>query len=254
MIASLMMYARPELDAAHSRYWASIRAELAARGIDSPAALSNGAPTFDVWKADDLVLSQTCGMPYRQHLTDHAVLVGTPDFGLEDCAPGYYRSTVVVRAGDARVSLDMCKDARFAYSGAGSQSGYAALYNDLAAQGWWFTDRVQSGGHLISARMVAQGDADVASLDAVTWRLIQRYEPWADQLRVLAWTSQTPGLPYITAKGSNVAAIRAAVDAAIGGLSAQDRQDLGIRALIQIPEAAYLAVPNPPSETPSETP
>lgn len=243
-----MMYARPELDAAHARYWAAIRAELDARDVASPEALANDAPTFDVWKAPDLVLSQTCGMPYRMHLRDHATIVGTPDFGLEECAPGYYRSAVVIRADDPRAALEDLKGTRFAYSGTGSQSGYASLYNDLARHGWWFQDRVQSGGHLISARMVAEGTADIAALDAVTWRLIQRYEPWADKLRVLSWTSPTPGLPYITAKGADVAAIRTAVRAAIAGLSDPDRGDLGIKALVEINEAAYLAVPDPKPE------
>jgi len=245
MIASLMMYARPELDAAHARYWASIRTELAARGIDSPATLSNDAPAFDVWKAPDLVLSQTCGMPYRMHLTEHAVLVGTPDFGLEGCAPGHYRSAVVVRAKDQRATVDAFQQARFAYSDTGSESGYASLYNDVAPQGWWFSQRVLSGGHLISAQMVAEDHADIAALDAVTWRLIQRYERWAETLRVLAWTTPTPGLPYIAAKGADADATFKAVEAAIAGLSPADRRDLGIKGLVALPAQTYCAVPNP---------
>ena len=245
MIASLMMYARPELDAAHARYWAAIRAELAQRGINSPEDLANDAPAFEVWKAPDLVFSQTCGMPYRMHLRDHAVLVGTPDYGLEGCAPGYYRSAVVVRLADARRGLEAFKDATFAYSGTGSQSGYAAIYNMVKPQGFWFQNRVQSGGHLVSAQMVAEGRADIAALDAVTWRLIQRYEEFAKNLRVLTWTDPTPGLPYITAKGADAQGTFDAVQAAIAGLSPQDRAALGIQGLIAIPAEDYLAVPNP---------
>ena len=77
MIASLMMYARPELEAPHARYWQAIRAALAARGIAAPAALSNDAPEFEVWEDPALVLSQTCGMPYRTRLHGRVTLVGT---------------------------------------------------------------------------------------------------------------------------------------------------------------------------------
>jgi hypothetical protein len=48
MIASLMMYRRPELDAAHDRYWALIRSNLAEAGIDSPDTLSQDADEFFV--------------------------------------------------------------------------------------------------------------------------------------------------------------------------------------------------------------
>ena len=59
MIASLMMYLRPETAEAHARYWALICEELAARGIAAPETLNNKAEEFTVWKAPDLTLSQT---------------------------------------------------------------------------------------------------------------------------------------------------------------------------------------------------
>ena len=96
--------------------------------------------------------------------------------------------------------------------------------------------------------MVAQGDADIAALDAVTWRLIQRFEPWADKLRVLWWTDPTPGLPYIAAKTADAQGTFDAVKTAINGLSDEDREALGIRGLIAIPHADYMAVANPLAE------
>lgn len=248
MIASLMMYARPELEAAHGRYWASIRTELTQRGIESPENLSNDTDAFVVWRDPDLVLSQTCGMPYRTHLHADVALIGTPDFGLEGCPAGYYRSPIVVRSNDTRTEMTEFAQARFAYNGTGSQSGFAAIYNMVKPMGFWFTDRVQSGGHLASAQMVAQGNADIAALDGVTWRLIQRYEPWASDLKVLGWTEPTPGLPYIAAKKADAQKTFDAVKAAIDGLSVDDRDTLGIQDLIPISHADYMAVPNPPAE------
>ncbi|MGB3244306.1 MAG: PhnD/SsuA/transferrin family substrate-binding protein [Sulfitobacter sp.] len=248
MIASLMMYARPELEAAHRRYWALIRAELAARGIESPETLSNDVDGLTVWNDSDLVLSQTCGMPYRLWLKDKVTLVGTPDFGLEGCPPGYYRSAIVVRADDPRKTLADFAQALFAYNARYSQSGFASIYNTVSPLGFWFSDKVESGGHVASARMVAQGTADIAALDAVTWRLIRKYEAFSDKLRVLEWTVPTPGLPYIAAAEADRDATFAAIKQAIAQLAPSDRTALGIKDLIAIPEADYLAVGNPPEE------
>ena len=247
MIASLMMYARPELAAAHLRYWALIRAELVARGIDSPATLSNDAEECSVWNDPDLVLSQTCGMPYRLWLRDKVTLIGTPDFGLDGCPPGFYRSPIVVRADDPRGGLADFADARFAYNVTFSQSGFASIYNTVAPLGFWFGTRLESGSHVTSARMVAEGTADIAALDAVTWQLIERYDHFSRKLRVLEWTTPTPGLPYIAAAGADQAATFMAVKQAIALLKAQDRKALGIKDLIAIPKEAYLAIENPPA-------
>ncbi len=246
MIASLMMYARPETDAALERYWAHIRAALAGRGIDAPVALSNSADAFAVWTDPELVLSQTCGMPYRTQLHDKVTLVGTPDFGVTGCPPGYYRSAIVVRAGDDRAALADFASARFIYNQTLSQSGFAAIHAAARAEGFWFQDRSQSHGHVNSARAVAGGSADIAALDAVTWRLIRQFEPCAEQLRVLAWTEPTPGLPYITARGRDGSAIFDAVAEAMAALSGPDRAALGLKGMVAIPSRDYLAVPNPP--------
>jgi ABC-type phosphate/phosphonate transport system substrate-binding protein len=246
MIASLMMYARPELDPALGRYWQLIRRALAERGIDAPPALSNDAEEFAVWEAPDLVLSQTCGMPYRLRLHGSVSLIGTPDFGIEGCDPGYYRSAVVVGAEDPRARLADYRAARFAFNQTISQSGYAAAYALAQAEGFWFADRVQTHGHVHSARAVAEGRADIAAIDAVTWRLIARYDSFARDLRVLTWTNPTPGLPYIAALGANRAATAAAVTQAIDALAPQDRATLGLKGLTALPAQAYLAVPNPP--------
>jgi ABC-type phosphate/phosphonate transport system substrate-binding protein len=248
VIASLMMYLRPETEAAHDRYWQLIRAALSRRDIASPETLANAADEFEVWRAPDLVLSQTCGMPYRTWLAKDVTLIGTPDFGVASCPPGYYRSALVVRRDDPRRSVADFQDARFAYNQTFSQSGYAAAYTHLKPHGFWFSHRTQSHGHRTSAHAVAEGRADIASLDAVTWRLIERYDDFAAALRVLEWTAPTPALPYIAAKDADRAATFASVAEAIGRLSDADRDTLGLVGLIDIPASAYLAVENPPAD------
>ncbi|WP_085311431.1 phosphate/phosphite/phosphonate ABC transporter substrate-binding protein [Planktotalea arctica] len=245
MIANLMMYQRPQLVEAHARYWALIRKHLADAGMDSPETLSQDAEEFFVWKHSDLVLSQTCGMPYRTWLHDKVQLVGTPDYGLAGCPAGYYRSAIVVRADDTRTDVSAFKDAVFAYNQTFSQSGYAAPFWHLLPGGFWFENRLHTEQHLESARAVAAGRADIASLDAVTWRNIEAFEPFARDLRVLTWTEPTPGLPLITALGNDANLIFEAVKGAIAELDAQDKSLLGIRGIVKILKQDYLNVRNP---------
>lgn len=245
MLASLMMYQRPEFETALQRYWILIRQYLAESGIDSPQELSQDEEAFFVWTHPELVLSQTCGMPYRTWLADRVQLVGTPDFALEGCPPGYYRSAILVRSDDPRTTLSEFKDATFAYNQTFSQSGYAAAYWHCKPYGFWFQSRLQTEQHVQSALAVAENKADIAFLDAVTWRFLERYEGFAQGLRVLEWTQPTPGLPLITAKGMNADLVFGAVEKAIQSLTEQDRAALGLRGIVRIPAADYLAIENP---------
>ena len=245
MIASLMMYARPELDQAHEHFWALIRDELALRGKDSPETLDQDAPELDVWTDPHLVLSQTCGMPYRLWLHDKVTLVGTPDYGIDGCPPGYYRSPIIVRHDDPRQSLRDFSTAIFAFNAAHSQSGYAAAFAQTTKAGFWFDSVLETGAHSASAWAVAEGNADIAALDAMTWKLIQAYDDVAQKLRVLEWTEPTPGLPLITAASNDAPLVFDAVDRAISRLDTNIRGLLGLRGLVRIPKAAYLEVANP---------
>lgn len=248
MIASLMMYARPELEGAHRRFWRAIRASLAVRDIPSPPELSQTAGEFSVWEDPALVFSQTCGMPYRTRLHDEVQIVCTPDYGLDGCPAGYYRSAIVVRNDDPRTELPEFAKAQMAFNMSHSQSGFAALYAHTKPLGFWFTNHIQSGGHLSSAEMIARGNADIACLDVQTWRLIQRYEPMAAKLRVLEYTKPTPALPYITGPHHNPLVIYDALSEAFSKIDATDREALDLRGLVKISPIEYLAVANPPAD------
>lgn len=247
MIASLPMYDRPELRAETDRYWSLIRAELAARGVDAPEALRRGdAVLMPQWEDAGLILSQTCGFPYRARLHGKVELVGTPDFGNEGCAPGYYRSVLIAKADDPRGVFEDFDGARIAYNDGLSQSGWAAPINHAAARGIRLLPGVETGSHRASFMAVAEGRAELAAIDALTWSLISEFEDVAG-VKVVGATDPTPALPYITAKGRDAGVIFAAVAAAIDRLSPEDRARLRLRGIVVLPAAAYLAVPIPPA-------
>lgn len=240
MIASLGMYDRAETVAANDALWDRIRQNLGY----GPATLDRTTAFWDIWKSPDLVLAQTCGLPYRTQLHGHVQLVGTPDYGLPDAAPGYYYSVLLARVGDDGEVAAYC-DRTLAYNGATSQSGWAAPQAHARALGFCFERLLCSGGHLASAVAVATGEADIAALDAQSWRLICAYEDIAAKLKVIAKTAHTPGLPLITALGRDAGGILAATRAAIDEIGAVHRETLHLKGIVSIPSDAYLAVPTP---------
>ncbi len=236
--AALPMYARPETAAAEGRLWAGIWAEYP--GL--PERLGMPRDLIAHWQAPDLVFSQTCGLPYRRVLHGQVHLIGTPDFGLEGCPPGHYRSVLVMRRSRATSDPGRWAGCRFAYNGKTSQSGWAALHAHIRHQGVLLGEGIETGSHLGSLKAVSAGAAEIAAIDAQTWRLATRYEPLCAGLDVVGRTAPTPGLPYVTGPGGDPEALAAAIRAAIGALPDADRQLLGLVGLVPIPAKRYLAV------------
>ena len=137
--------------------------------------------------------------------------------------------------------------APFAYNEAMSQSGWAAPYAHATSLGIGLVPAMETGGHRLSALAVLSGKADFAALDAVTWRMLRRWEPAMDGLKVVGSTAPTPGLPYIAASTMTRDLLFPIVARAIAVESRDDRDATGIRALVAIPAEAYLAVPTPPA-------
>ena len=245
MLASLSMYDRPELKAHNQVYWSEIRRALYSRGIESPKLLTEEGTDLAFWGSPKLFLSQTCGLPYRKYLHNKVNLVGTPDCGVKGCPPGYYCSYFIVRKNDKRNSLPQFNNSVFAYNEKNSQSGFASAWNHLKSLGFWFQNIKITGSHLRSAHSLVNGDADIAAIDAVTWRFIKKYEAIATELRILEATDPTPGLPYITSKTLKCDVMFDAIEDAIKNLSKNVLRELNIKGIIKIPKASYLAIPLP---------
>jgi ABC-type phosphate/phosphonate transport system substrate-binding protein len=237
------MYDRPETAAANDRLWEGVRDRLG----QGPGVLTRGGDLWAAWQSPDLILSQTCGLPYRARLHDRVRLVATPVHDLPDCPEGQYYSVFVVRADDPRARPQDFADAVLAYNEPLSQSGWAAPQAHAAAQGFAFGPTRRTGAHRLSAQAVAEGRADIAAIDALTWALIARHDGFAGALRVIGRTDPTPALPFITAMTRDPVPIRAALSEAVAALSAADRATLGLRGVTFLPPEAYRALPIPAS-------
>ena len=248
MHASLPMYDRVETRGQTDRFWALIRDALRDRGIAAPDALTRDfASPWDLWQSPDLLLSQTCGLPLRAKLQDRVRLVCTPDFALPGCPPGYYTSVLITRADHATTPMQTLLRGRIAINEGLSQSGWGALCSYAADLGLTPAKPSLTGGHALSACAVLDGHADLAAIDAQTWRLLCRYEPDLSDLIERDRTRPTPGLPLITAQGRNPAPLIAALHDALAALSPIDRETLGLAGFARIPLADYKALPLPPN-------
>lgn len=237
------MYDHPATMRANDQYWNAIRKSLGY----GPASLTRNMDVWDIWQSPELLLAQTCGFPFRARLHDHVTLIGTPDYGLHNCPAGYYNSVFVSRCDDPRSNLAAFRGATFAYNDPMSQSGWASPMQHLAESGINFAKHIPSGSHSNSARMVADQRADIAAIDAVTWAILAKCDSYIKRLHVIDHTEPTPGLPYITTKGRDKAALFAAIRAAINTLAESQRFNLHLKGIVDIPVVDYLALPSAPS-------
>ncbi|MGF1445103.1 MAG: phosphate/phosphite/phosphonate ABC transporter substrate-binding protein [Pikeienuella sp.] len=231
-MAALPMYDRPEIAKETDRLWALLREAIRDKGLDAPAALDRETPLRKLWSAPELVLAQSCGLPFVRVLASRVGLLGTPAYAIEGVAPGEYRSALIVSDGSQATGLAALRGARVAINAWDSQSGYAALMDataPYAQQGRMFASVLVTGSHAASIEAVAAGRAHIAAIDAVTWALACRHDALTKRLRVLEWTAPTPGLPLITGNRGRVLPLTEAVEAVFAALPGDVSEALLIR-------------------------
>jgi ABC-type phosphate/phosphonate transport system substrate-binding protein len=232
--ASLPMYDMPEIRTSTDTFWRYLSESMQDHGIgkeDLPHQLIRGRNPHDDWQRSDLVFSQTCGLPYVRDLRGQVTLLGSPAYDI-DCAPGSYFSLIIAHQDSDEPELDERATGRFAYNDKRSQSGFAAYFSTLHEHGITKapSEMIESGAHLQSIEMIADKQADIAAIDAVTFALALRHLPAAKHVKAFARSEVTPGLPYIAGlqfAGQREMIINAIVGA-MAGLPEGVRDDLMI--------------------------
>ncbi|MEO1113975.1 MAG: PhnD/SsuA/transferrin family substrate-binding protein [Pseudomonadota bacterium] len=157
------------------------------------------------WLQPGLLLSQTCGYPLTHALKGRVRPVGVPHYAADGCEGGRYCSHLVVARDSDFQSLTGLRGRRAVYNGPDSQSGMNAFRYEVAkvaAGAPFFSSVSESGGHLASLHAVADGVADIASVDAVCWALAcQELPDLAAKLRSIGRTASVPGLPLVSSLG-----------------------------------------------------
>lgn len=237
--ASFPMYEYPETRDANDKFWEVLGDKLTRLGINSPKGLTRSKETMELWTNRKLLISQTCGYPYRLFLSNKVQLVGTPDMKIDKIPPGYYYSSIVVRrdkdslAGSGEI---------LAFNDKYSQSGWVAPNLYVKARDIEFAGYFKTGGHWQSAQAVADGKATVTAIDVFTWRLIERFASFSKELRIIDTTVPTPGLPLITAQKHLVDELYHAMSETINEIDNEVLDVLPFKGLVQLTKRDYLEV------------
>lgn len=187
------MYPFPHVRAAWNRLWRRIALELE----HAPRALDWDRDLHQVWRDPALLLGVTCGWPLVTQLGGGLVVVGTFDPAVPLAATGRYRSVLIASQATSVAGLHALPRAVAAVNGTDSLSGWVSLCH---AWGGTPADVMVTGSHLASMRAVARGDAQVASIDAVSYELVAAVEPATTAaLHVVGHGPLVPALPIVTA-------------------------------------------------------
>ena len=230
------MYDWPEVADATDALWAELRSALRTAGFEAPETLARPDDPEPLWRDPGLLLGQTCGLPFALGMCGDADLVATPCYAAEGCDGPLYRSALIVRRDDPARDLASLRGRRAAINARHSYSGFATFGACLAktiGTAPLFSEIVETGGHRASVLAVAEGIADIAAIDCVSWAFARRHDlDHAAALRVLGWTNPAPGLPLITAGGRPDDERRALRDAVLS--VCRDRSSEDIRAALAI--------------------
>lgn len=207
MIAALPMYDPPYVQPANDQLWQFWSHALREGGIASPPSrLHRQMSAPDIATDPQLLVSQTCGLEYALD-PDAYALVATPCYDVPGCEGANYRSVIIARANDPRESLVDFRGATVGLTSWYSHSSYTALVATLIEMHEslpFFGHVHMTGRHLGSMAAVAEGEADCAAVDCVTWaHALAEEQSAVAKLRVIGMTPAAPGLPLVTPRSSD---------------------------------------------------
>ncbi|AXF24745.1 phosphate ABC transporter substrate-binding protein [Burkholderia pyrrocinia] len=223
-IAALPMY---NVTPRHAELWRALLRDAldAFAQAGGPADVVLPGEPFDdlhaLWRRDDLLLSQTCGYPYRMlGLRDTVRLIATPAFDADGCRGAHYSSVLVVSArvhAGGATTLAACRGLRAAFNGEDSHSGMNAFRHAVAPHahdGRFFGSVTPFGSHLNVLRALASDEADCAAIDCVTFAYVRDALPdLLNDIRIIDTTASAPGLPFIASRALEEARVAALQDA-----------------------------------------
>lgn len=153
-----------------------------------------------------LWLGHTCGYPLMTRLRGHVIPFCVPLFDVPGTEGRMYSSRIIVGIDADIESLEDCRGRVCVMNNSDSNSGMNVLRHalaDMAGGQPVFSRVITSGGHLASLAAVADGSADIAAIDCVSYQLIADSQPGlVDRVRIIGDTVKTCGLPLVVAKST----------------------------------------------------
>lgn len=154
-------------------------------------------------------LAHTCGYPLVTRYNGLLRPLCVPCFDIPGCEDGYYHSLFLIRDSDMAYKLADCEGYTAAVNHLDSNSGMNVFRAAIAQlkpagskQGFFKAVKI-TGSHLNSLIAIARGEADIASIDAISYFFISRFKPeLCANLRTIGRSTSTMGLPFVTQKNA----------------------------------------------------
>ena len=196
--ASFGMYPFRALRPAWEHLWAAVHA----RASWTPAALTWDDAGPDDWTDSAWAVNHVCGWPVATTRPETVAVVGAFLLALPEADGHRYRSVLVAsRPGD--LSSFVAPGTIVAANSEDSLSGWISLQAATVGLGRPWPGRINwTGAHVESVRAVQAGEADLASIDELTWAHLLRLEPdLVDGLNVVGRGPLVPSPAIVTSSG-----------------------------------------------------
>ena len=229
--------------------WESLWAAVQRRVPSLPPAVRWDVQPEAAWADPRCAASQACGWPVATSLRGVVAVVGAFSLRLAAADGHRYRSVIAASAPGPLAERDLATTVAAASSDE-SLSGWISLR--AAGEdptGRWPGPVTWTGTHLDSLRAITGGDADVASVDAVSWAHICLLHPdVTEELHVIGRGPLVPSLPVIvpaSASAADTAALAEAFMAAMADpLTTEARAELLFDGFVPLDDAEYDSLPS----------
>ncbi|ACK51747.1 putative ABC phosphate/phosphonate transporter, periplasmic ligand binding protein [Methylocella silvestris BL2] len=211
-IAAFPMYDLPQLASATDAFWGAIAKRLEDAGLTGvPISLTRSEDYAATWRDPRLLLGQACGYPLMKRFRNAARIVATPLYTSPGCESWSHCSVFITNAKAGRPTLDALRGSVCAVNGFDSNTGMnllRAAIAPLAGKRAFFHSVVVTGSHLASLEAVADGRADLAAIDCVSFAHFQHFEPaLARRVTQIGRSTRTAAPPFITARETDDAVV-----------------------------------------------
>jgi ABC-type phosphate/phosphonate transport system substrate-binding protein len=237
---------RPAVNA----FWASLRQYFVTAGVnDVPPLLDRDRPP-GLDPTAECLFTQTDSYALFTTAKNQFQVLASPAYTATGCKGTLHCSYIVVRDTSYIDRLEDLRDKTIAINEMNSNAGMNMpryVFSRGHKNGQFFGRVVVSGSHALSADMVNTNRADAASIDCITFALLQKYRPAAvARLKIIAESPDARTPPFVTSRRTNakeVAAIKGALYAFFSdSATAKVRESMLLGGIEFVDESAYASV------------
>ena len=204
--ATLPLYDLAETRIQTDALWNGLASSFRRNGIKNvPDTLFRGEKTYQ----KKLFFGQICGFPLTHEYAGRFKVIATPLYRTPYFSGPEYLSVITVHKQCKWQKLEDARGSRVAINSRSSHSGYNILrlmVTPFTNESTFFSKVSVSGAHRQSLALIRQKQADLASIDGLTWSMLERYAPEAlEGCRILTLSPPVPAPVFVTEKETSQA-------------------------------------------------